>query len=1068
MRTKDSKHLRFFVCNLRGFNSKKLVFEKIIHDINSDLIVITETHCVDVQIPKIPNFRTFHRNRSVRAKGGIAVMVRDSIARDCAQVWCGEGEQEVLAIEFSRLEPKLVVIASYGVQANSFGTGVQEANMLEIMGRMADWKEEGFNIVWAGDMNLVIGNDLVPGNDMIISPVGRLFNKQIERYEFQIANNLVDDPTTFVDLKSGKKRSLDLVVTNCLEKIKNFQIDHSKSFTPFTIKKVKGELVKTYTDHKAIVFDLNLSIDLTKLRSVDKTLAWMYNSIENDIKYEIVTDDSIEWLLYIIENEKDIDKVVEKINKFLIKTKFRCYKIKSFCSSKFDDFMMEDVWRHRVQELTRIQEELAKEKEPNQIFKSKKLIDARNSNNPVTSIKNMETGEVLTDVDDIFQYLLDYNQDNMKKGDAISEEVDMIQKMRDEWLMEMFEGCDECPQTIPWSNFVKVVKKTHAQNKPVFRDFLMAGPYFKMAIFALLNRIYMEEDIPEVMRMTKLTKIYKRKGSLGDLKNFRFVHCKGWLGKLFERCVMSIIEDKINENTSEHQIGGKKLYSTRDHIATLLCLARVNEVQKTPTIISLFDLKACFDRIRMNDVFADVAETGADIKAVKVLHEFTREVKIQISGDPEPARSAVVYDTCHQGSNFAPKGTSLSVGKVTEKAIEIDDCAKLGELEVPPRDFVDDVAVANKDADSTRTNGERFSKAVELLSMECNHVKSAVIVMGGENEVVEKVRADLRADPMRVHGKEVEVKNAEPYLGFILNEKGVRASINATVKARTDRAWGRVAGIKTVINNPIIAKFGWLRAGVVLIKSIIPSILTYSCEVWADTPKYVLEGLESSYKKMIYSVLEIPEKTKFSAVLLELGMSRIEHIVKKAQILYVSQVLWEMHGTVTCAAMLEEWRINGDRSIVAHADRIANEYGLEKVSVSQLDKKVVKKVIRKTNDLELWTDCFSSRVTVSRPYIKIQDRQFFNWPRNKARALFLWRVGALKLKTQWKIYNVKRGVGTDCVMPLCGEDDTLDHIKECKWYETKWDEKCSTERELANYLVKINRERLKKVKMPIL
>ena len=75
--------------------------------------------------------------------------------------------------------------------------------MLEIMGKMAEWKEEGFNIVWAGDMNLVIGNDLVPGNDMIISPVGRLFNKQIERYEFQIANNLADDPTTFVDLKSG-------------------------------------------------------------------------------------------------------------------------------------------------------------------------------------------------------------------------------------------------------------------------------------------------------------------------------------------------------------------------------------------------------------------------------------------------------------------------------------------------------------------------------------------------------------------------------------------------------------------------------------------------------------------------------------------------------------------------------------------------------------------------------------------------------------------------------------------------------------------------------------------------
>ena len=61
----------------------------------------------------------------------------------------------------------------------------------------------------------------------------------------------------------------------------------------------------------------------------------------------------------------------------------------------------------------------------------------------------------------------------------------------------------------------------------------------------------------------------------------------------------------------------------------MICLARVNETNKTPTIISLFDLKACFDKIRMNDVFLDVAMTGADMKAVKVLHEFTKEVKIK-------------------------------------------------------------------------------------------------------------------------------------------------------------------------------------------------------------------------------------------------------------------------------------------------------------------------------------------------------------------------------------------------------------------------------------------------------
>ena len=152
----------------------------------------------------------------------------------------------------------------------------------------------------------------------------------------------------------------------------------------------------------------------------------------------------------------------------------------------------------------------------------------------------------------------------------------------------------------------------------------MSGPLFKMAVLVLMIRIYMEEDIPKAMRTTSLMKIYKRKGSLEDLKSFH------WASKLFERCVMSIIEDAINTNTSEHQIVGKKMYSTCDHIAMLVSLACVNKASNTPTILTLFDLKACFDRIRMNDVFLDVANTGADIKAVKVLHDFTKEVNIKI------------------------------------------------------------------------------------------------------------------------------------------------------------------------------------------------------------------------------------------------------------------------------------------------------------------------------------------------------------------------------------------------------------------------------------------------------
>ena len=186
--------------------------------------------------------------------------------------------------------------------------------------------------------------------------------------------------------------------------------------------------------------------------------------------------------------------------------------------------------------------------------------------------------------------------------------------------------------------------------------------------------------------------------------------------------------------------------------------------------------------------------------------------------------------------------------------------------------------------------------------------------------------------------------------------------------------------------------------------------------------------------------------------------------------MYVSHVLWDKHGTIACAALIEEWRINGDKSIVAHADRLAVEYGLDKVSEVQANKKLVKRVIKQTNDLELWTDCFASNAVISRPDIKVSngDKAYFSWPKTKSRSLLFWRIGALRLKTQWKIYNTKRGLGTDCVMPLCNGVDNIEHIKKCTWYDTKWSDKVVTDSDFANYLVKINRERLNKVKMPIL
>ena len=134
------------------------------------------------------------------------------------------------------------------------------------------------------------------------------------------------------------------------------------------------------------------------------------------------------------------------------------------------------------------------------------------------------------------------------------------------------------------------------------------------------------------------------------------------------------------------------------------------------------------------------------------------------------------------------------------ESIPPESCDKVGIVEVPPRAFVDDVAITNKDPEAARSNGMRMSKAVETVALECNPSKSAVLVIGRDTQKTRNVREDMTTNPMMLHNKKVDVKEKEPYLGFIMHQDGVRASINSTIKARTDRAWGKVANIKNIIN----------------------------------------------------------------------------------------------------------------------------------------------------------------------------------------------------------------------------------------------------------------------------
>ena len=907
-----------------------------------------------------------------------------------------------------------------------------------------------------------------------MSSVGKVFNEGVIELGLEVANNLVPDPTTHSDPKSGTRRALDLVITNQLSKIHNFKIDMHEEFSPFAPRYKNGIITRTYSDHRAISFDVQVGSNYhSNIETKTKTKSWMYNTKDGNLKYQILTDDMFEWLLKIVDSDMNNDQIVDLIDKNIEKIKFKCYKIKSFCNSRMDDFCLGEIWSRRLQELDKIHEELKDEREADKVFKCRDIIERRNTGDVLSSLKDHRDGRIHEDVDSIFQYLIEYNEENMRKEASNIEEVRVIQEMKDQLIDDAFDGRGNYPATIPWEVYCDVVKKVMSQNKHVFRDFCKSGPLFKLGIFAFLNKIYTSEIIPESYYQTKLTKLYKRKGDVSHIKSYRFIHNKCWGAKLLEKCVVKIMSDQINLNTPPSQIGGMPMHGTRDHIITAVVLMRMNEARGVPTIFSLIDLQACFDKVRLNDIACDMIEADVDLKALKIAHKMSDTNIISISRDPDDNRNAKISKSVGQGTSVAAKGTSLTVGKATHDAIPLENCAKINNLHINPLAFVDDLLISNAGTNEARENGRRMSRAMEVLSLTCNNVKSVMVVAGRNNKETKVVREDLEMNPVKLHGLPIGQVDKESYLGFLLSKDGADKSIELTVKNRKSRAWQRAAGIKTMINHPMMKSFGWLKGAVVLIRSILPSIISYSCEVWIGMPRKLMSEVEKSFKDMVYSILELGEKTLYSGVLLEIGAMRMKHYIHKIQLCYMNQLMWSFGGTVPNYAIWAEWQEMGDRSMIGRIDAIAMTYGLPPLSEQYLDPTFIKRAVKTMNDVECWSDVYASSMAKERQYLRVKDKRHFGWSRQKSRALLLWRLGSLRFRGVWKVYNRKHGLASKCVMPQCGyEEDCWSHMIECPFYDTKWDPKWlsgpSFESDLADFIVKISRERFIKVKHPLI
>ena len=1066
-REKEEKdnELRFYYANCRGFSSKKESIQQIVNELDSDICILTETNFKGNAHPKLPNMHSFFRNREMLHMGGVAVLVNDKFRNYSVKTKTGGGGNEFLVIRFSCFEPKLAVVAMYGAQ-KSEGVRTVMTNVHEIFYEIKECQAAGYSVVLVGDTNLQLGRELIDKNDICVTKAGSLFNDYSKECGLKFANNLSDNPGTFV--KDNLSRVLDVVGVENMEMVSEFNTDSEEMlFTPFKIRNLKSGAKRVYSDHRALHWKMKVKFTKPPSRLPP---VWRLNRPLGDQRFDVVTDAGAEWMIDLCENEENIDKVVEKVDKFIHKSKFTAYGKITSTRKKKEKWDEKRMWAARLELVHKIAQGFEKDRDNVRIWRARNVAMEK-SDNQTTSLKDYRTGEMLDDLDAMTEMLLDYNEETMGK-EIPTPEIEMLRGMKESVVDDLLSDVSEFPQHISWEVYMKVMKKIMKQKKGVLRDFIKSGPAFKIAVFILLNRIYSQEKEPKIFKKTWLTKIWKRKGSVSEIGNNRFVHGRHWLGKIYEKCLVEIIsEDQIRE-TPDFQMGGIPGKSTREHLlAAMIMIKNFNNKGKSVPVI-LCDVKKCFDKLILSDLVYDSALTGADLKAVKMLRNFHQDFEIMMAGDmSKNPKSRVIPRTAGQGTNAAPGWAGNSQAQTIKKNVNFRLCAKVGEVQTGPKAFVDDVFVAPGSAEEARQMGPQLTRAFDELSIKIHEKKTVIIAPGGTMEA-KKMREDLEKNPMMIQGNPIKIAESDSYLGMVIHQNGVKDSIVTTFNQRKGKAWAQVPAIKSLIHHPQLLNEGWLGAAVSIIQGIIPATMLYSCEAWIDMSKGFLKNVEKEYKAMVYAVLEIPTHTLYAAVLAETGLMKIKHMIERARLCYANQVIWKMEGSEVHKLLMEDLKMRGEESHLGKMKVVAESYGLPDLIQNELDTELVKEKIRQANDDELLREVWGSRAAEKRVWLRLRVKPHFKWPKNEARARILEAAGGFRFLAQssgWKAYYRARQISTNCVSRLCKEEDTMAHAKICPFMNTRWSDKYDEDKKLkAEYFSRLSKERRRRFGYPIL
>ena len=932
---------------------------------NPDICNLNEINLRGNRKLKLKNYVSFNKNRAIKQMGGVSTSFQSYLRQYVVKVSDNSECDEYLVTRLENVQPALNILNIYGrIETRAGGPD----KILESWGRikkeLALIEARGEAVLIIGDLNRAVGcDDLgVEGNAPDLSYGGKLVRDLVATEEYVMFNNLPlveGGPWTREDPGDGGLSCLDLAIgsRNLLPFLERMVVDSAKEFTPKRAVFVQGKWTVKPTDHYSLMLVLNMP---KKEKKQKAPTIWNKQKPGGWEAYEKETEGAKQKMEEIIQDKgMSVEDVMMKLDKIQTKIKHATLgktKIKTKKNQEkeraenepSDEELGKLLMRKQSEKIENAIMKVTSSKIGGcgQLFKMRDLVEGpRRPGQEAQAVVDSRSGELVVASSAIQQASLDYCLDTLRKNEPIESFKHLIESKRKlhEIRMLQTDGNFDITEDLFW----QVLAKFESKKKKSYDFLTRAGAGFKEAMYKFCKRMNLEEVFPSRFDETILVQLYKKKGPVQQLSSHRFLHMKEWTARLVEALEVEGMKDSILEAGTKFQLGGKPGMRVQFHLFTVKSMMALKVKNKEGGILWGVDLQQFFDKEVLVDCLDTAAEEAkVDSRIYRNWFRLNQRCRVSVLTGSGMSKMGEAGETVGQGSKGASLMSQLKVDLGLHSYFAgsgDEEC--YGSVRLQPLSWQDDVVGLGSEVRKVQASLNKLSYFVDesQLAIHPDQSKSTFIVYGNKKCRQELIK-ETDDEPLRVGEVKLLRSEAMTYLGEVLHQDGLAASVDATVDRRVARVRGAIFEIKALCEDFRMQISGGMMGALKLFKScIVPKLLANS-GVWVEISNTTIKKLDAVQNLFVQVLLRLPSSTVREAYRAETGLLGMKWQIWEAKLMLVTS-LKQQKEEVLAKQMLEQQLEMDWPGLGREVAAICNELGLPNVCLEEVDTRQIKEAI---------------------------------------------------------------------------------------------------------------------------